>query len=141
MYVFCKCTYIYKLILLYCFLLYLVYNTSCFYWLCYLFTAASIIEQSNEVTANASHTIRCDVFGGDRVIWRKNDKKIKLDNRQIYAGGNVIDPSLKIKKISHLDRGNYTCETTYRGITARSITIHLHVKGNYKIIILTSLLA
>ncbi|CAG2257050.1 TTN [Mytilus edulis] len=75
---------------------------------------ASIGELFQEVTANDSYTIRCNVSGGDRVIWRKNDKEFKLDDLHIYDGGSVDDSSLEIKTISHLNRGNYTCETTYK---------------------------
>lgn len=98
-----------------------------------LFPAALISKQFHEVNAHTSYTIRCDVSGGDRVIWRKNDKEVKLDKQQIYAGWNVIDPSLKIKNISHLDRGNYSCETAYRSFTAKSTTIQLLVRGNNSI--------
>lgn len=101
-------------------------------------TAAGIREKFHEVTANDSYKMHCDVSGGDRVVWRKNDEEIELDNQQIYAGGNVNDPSLELKKISHLDRGNYSCETTYRSVTAKSTIIHLHVKGSYITNIFTS---
>ncbi|CAG2218792.1 Tyrosine-protein phosphatase 1,Tyrosine-protein phosphatase non-receptor type 13,Tyrosine-protein phosphatase non-receptor type 7 [Mytilus edulis] len=90
--------------------------------------SAKIREQFHEVTANDSYKINCDVSGGDRVVWRKNDKELILTNQQIYSGGNVNDPSLKFRKTSHLDRGNYSCETTYRSVTAKSTTIHLRVK-------------
>ncbi|XP_071181848.1 uncharacterized protein [Mytilus edulis] len=90
--------------------------------------SAKIREQFHEVTANDSYKINCDVSGGDRVVWRKNDKELILTNQQIYSGGNVNDPSLKFRKTSHLDRGNYSCETTYRSVTAKSTTIHLSVK-------------
>lgn len=109
------------------------YNMSWFYRIFNLFTAASIRVQFHHVTANTSITIRCDVFGGDRVVWRKNDKKLKLDDQQRYAGGNVNEPSLVIRKLNRLDRGNYTCETTFKSVTAKSTTIELYVRGRYKI--------
>lgn len=102
-----------------------------FYYIVNLLTAAKIREQFHEVTANDSYKINCDVSGGDRVVWRKNDKELILTNQQIYSGGNLNDPSLKFRKTSHLDRGNYSCETTYRSVTAKSTTIHLRVKGSH----------
>lgn len=95
-----------------CFVLIFVYYTPDFSSSFNCYTAASIGELFHAVTKNVSYTIRCNVSGGDRVIWRKNDKELNLDDLQIYAGGSVYDPSLEIKTISHLDRGNYTCETT-----------------------------
>ncbi|XP_063400007.1 hemicentin-1-like [Mytilus trossulus] len=71
-----------------------------------------------EKKANDSFTIECEVFGGIAVTWRKNGNQLKGVNQLI----------LKIKKISRVNKGNYTCETNLETVTARSSIVQLDVK-------------
>ncbi|OPL33933.1 hypothetical protein AM593_06966, partial [Mytilus galloprovincialis] len=70
-----------------------------------------------EKKANDSFTIECEVSGGTLVTWRQNGKQLK--------GVNQL--SLKINKLSRVNKGNYTCETNLETVTARSSIVQLDV--------------
>ncbi|VDI83937.1 Hypothetical predicted protein [Mytilus galloprovincialis] len=71
-----------------------------------------------EKAANDSLTIECVIFGETSVIWRQNGKQLK--------GVNQL--SLKINRITRVNKGNYTCETNLETVTARSSILQLDVK-------------
>lgn len=67
--------------------------------------------------------MNCKVYGGQRIVWRKNGKQINLEETALN------NPSLQLKKLKRLDKGNFTCETSFKKITARSSILHLDVQG------------
>ncbi|XP_071181843.1 uncharacterized protein [Mytilus edulis] len=73
--------------------------------------------------ANESITFHCKVTDGERIIWRKNGKQLNLE-----VTGVVNNPSLQLKKLNRLDKGNFTCETCLKRITARSRILQLDVR-------------
>ncbi|XP_071181844.1 uncharacterized protein [Mytilus edulis] len=72
--------------------------------------------------ANESITLNCKVYGGQRIVWRKNGKQINLEETALN------NPTLQLKKLKRLDKGNFTCETSFKNITARSSILQLDVQ-------------
>lgn len=90
-----------------------------------IITAASITGNHYLIKkANESITFHCKVTGGERIIWRQNGKQLNLE-----VTGVVNNPSLQLKKLNRLDKGNFTCETCLKRITARSRILQLDVRG------------
>lgn len=89
-------------------------------------TAAAITGNHHVIKkANESITIHCKVIGGERIIWRQNDKQLNLEE-------TAINNPLQLKKLNRLDKGNFTCETRLKNITARSSILQLDVQGKSK---------
>ncbi|XP_063399781.1 hemicentin-2-like [Mytilus trossulus] len=79
--------------------------------------------------ANDSVILPCYAYGGNRVTWRRNGKKINTTGSSEYSESTVNNPQLTISKVTRNHAGNYTCETSYGSVSATSDTqLQLNVK-------------